>query len=441
MCTWSCCPGAFLHGRQSKWALFLSLGQKWDVNVNSEVWECCRSRDYAGYERGFTAPSHWNPSGGERKRGLGVMRLLLLVEEDTRRAEAEWHKSSVWFSPQDFGILLHLGQEVAQHQNPFLPEGSWIVHFIDLMGKGTSCLNSSWSYKRAFVASNCTDFERICSSNTSCSSRAMADTGCGGLSSALCHCQCCGLWKLPHQMSGGQMLVGAKCSIFVIHIPHCHLSQLWPPPLFWWLCQWFSSLASYMTANTAERGDDLSEFHITQTCCCLRMDLERKGNFNLFFIHKVKDVGGSYFSCIVFLLGKGSRSSPPNLPGNEEERGPWSGEGTFACNYSSLFPVRHQRTCWCYWRHITVASASWSIPGEESSGEELEVIRVCVTTSSCPCSTAQGFGRAGEASSSFWSLNPREVIHGEMETVLKKWCFAFKSPKGLFFSDDHNKCK
>lgn len=60
-----------------------------------EVQERCGSRGCAGCERGFTVTSHSNPSGGERKRGLRVIRLLLLVEKDTRREKAEWHKSSM----------------------------------------------------------------------------------------------------------------------------------------------------------------------------------------------------------------------------------------------------------------------------------------------------------------------------------------------------------
>lgn len=94
----------------------------------------------------------------------------------------------------------------------------------------------------------------------------------------------------------------------------------------------------------------------------LSMDgFREERNFNLFFIHKVKDVGGSYFSCIVSLLGEGSRSSPSKW------RLKWPMVWrTFACNYSSLFPVRHQRICWCYWRYIT------SVKGflEHSRGEE-----------------------------------------------------------------------
>lgn len=62
--------------------------------LHSEVQECCRNRDCAGCERALTATSHPNPPGGERKRGLRVIKLLLFVEKDMRE-DAEWHKSSV----------------------------------------------------------------------------------------------------------------------------------------------------------------------------------------------------------------------------------------------------------------------------------------------------------------------------------------------------------
>lgn len=53
------------------------------VRERGGSWGCASS------ERAFTATSHSNPSGGEKNRGLRVIRLLLLVGKGTRRGEAQ----------------------------------------------------------------------------------------------------------------------------------------------------------------------------------------------------------------------------------------------------------------------------------------------------------------------------------------------------------------
>lgn len=235
----------------------------WDRNETQmphlEVWELCRNRDCTGCERSFTAPFHSNPSGGEWKRGLGVMRLLLLVEEDTRREEAEWHKSSVLFSPQDFGILLILGQEVVQHQNPFLPEGSWIAHFTDLLWKGTSCLNSSWSY--------CTDFERIVFVRPTppCSSRGMAETGgCG-----------CGTEVPALDVDVGWALPCATAS--AVGCGNCHTKclvsrcSLKPSAQFLWSTSTFPSLPALLSSLVL-----MAAWVVFFPCLLLRLQTRQK---------------------------------------------------------------------------------------------------------------------------------------------------------------------
>lgn len=79
----------------SAWDSGGGCGQNETQMLHLEVPERCGNRNSSGCEMGFTATSHSNPSGGERKRGLRVIKLLLFVEKDTRREEAEWHKSSV----------------------------------------------------------------------------------------------------------------------------------------------------------------------------------------------------------------------------------------------------------------------------------------------------------------------------------------------------------
>lgn len=106
---------------------------------------------------------------------------------------------------------------------------------------------------------------------------------------------------------------------------------------------------------------------ITQTCCCLGMVLERKGNFNLFFIHKVKDVGGGVHIFLVLssCLGKDLGLLLPTH--QEMKKKVAHGLESEHMLTSTLFPVRHQRTCWCYWGHTT--SVKYFL--EHSRGEQL----------------------------------------------------------------------
>lgn len=157
----------------------------------------------------------------------------------------------------------------------------------------------------------------------------------------------CGLWKLPHQVSGVQMLPGAKCSIFVIYIPHFHLFSSALLPRFDGCVSGFLSLPPTATADTAERRDDLSESGVTQTCCCLGMVLERKRNFISFFIHEIKDVGGlNIFLVLSSCLGKNLNLLL--LTSQEMKRKGAHGLENEHLLAITLFQVRHQRTCWCY---------------------------------------------------------------------------------------------
>lgn len=82
----------------------------------------------------------------------------------------------------------------------------------------------------------------------------------------------------------------------------------------------------------------ISGIGVRVLCYTSGMVLEKKGNFSLCFLFaKLGMWGVSCFSCIVFLLGKGSRSSPPHPPGNEEESGLWSEEQMLAIALTLFF--------------------------------------------------------------------------------------------------------
>lgn len=175
-------------------------------------------------------------------------------------------------------------------------------------GKEPAVLNSSWSYECALVANNCTGLDyRLCPRKLCffiwrphANSRSMdetwrlwlwkwgASTGYGGLSSPTCHCQHCGLWKLLHQAPGVQTAPWSQA----LHVcglqPMLPTLQALPPRLFWWLCGWFSFLASCCDCrhgkNKRWSPELVSESHVPhQTRRCLGMVLETKGNFSLFF--------------------------------------------------------------------------------------------------------------------------------------------------------------
>lgn len=167
-------------------------------------------------------------------------------------------------------------------------------------------------------------------------------------------CQRWGRWAEPSRVSptGWAMetaalnpwcLLGARHSVFVVYSPCPHLSELSPLACFDGCVGGFPSSPPAATADTAKIRwslESVSESRVThQTRCCLGMVLEKKGNFSLFFsFAKLGMWVVSCFSCIVFLLGKGSRSSPPHPPGNEEEGGLWSEEQTLAIALTSLLP-------------------------------------------------------------------------------------------------------
>lgn len=273
-------------------------GQKGQTQMpHLEVQEHCGSRGCAGCERRFSATSHSNPSGGERKRGLRVIRLLLLVEKDTRREKAEWHKSSMWFSPQDFGILLRdcpAPESLSSWRQLDCPfywshvEGNQLFKFFSVLGVCICCqqLHRSWvrTLRESYLFIQ----------------HPPAVPGLWLKLEAVAVALKCQHWMWWPELCSVPLPVlwaveTATSNVWcpdppwsqALHL--CDLHPIFPslpalpPPLFWWLCGWFSFLASYCDCRHGrkKRWSPVSESgsSITQTCCCLGIVLERKGNF------------------------------------------------------------------------------------------------------------------------------------------------------------------